>query len=109
VGVAHGTAKVTLILSTRHPVPAPLQSVARRKRKTTLRFPAASGMLAKTDPVEVPVHAARPAIGLNDVVEIIPLYPLFPEKLPPAATKSTNGPPLMEISSTAPSKPLGRS
>jgi len=49
--------------------------VARRKRKITLLLFAADGMMALMGllPPELPVHAARPAIGLWDVAEIVPV------------------------------------
>jgi hypothetical protein len=64
-----------MTLSALHPGLAPLQSVARRKRKITLLLLAAAGRSALTGlfPPEFPVHAARPAIGLRVVAEIVPL------------------------------------
>jgi hypothetical protein len=49
--------------------------VARRKRKITLPLFTAGGMKALTGlfPPELPVHAARPAIGLRDAAEIVPV------------------------------------
>jgi hypothetical protein len=75
VGDGHGTRYTTSILSTRQPPLATLQSVARRKRKITLLLLAAGGIMAFTGvlPPELPVHAGRPAIGLRDVVAIVPL------------------------------------
>lgn len=46
VGVSHGMGKRISILSTRQPVPEPLQSVARRKRRTTFCCHAADGSMA---------------------------------------------------------------
>jgi hypothetical protein len=65
----------TAMASIRQPVPAPLQSVARRKRRRTFWFAAETGIWANvvTYPPELPVHAARPAIGLKDPDEIVPL------------------------------------
>src|SRR4051812_35663028 len=45
-------------------------------------------------------------MGLWDPAAIVPVYPTLP---PPAATKSTKGPPLIEISRTAPSFPFSKS
>lgn len=42
------------------------------------------------------------------MVEIVPLYPPL-MKVPPAAMKSVKGPPLTEISNTAPSRPFSKS
>ena len=63
------------ILSTFHPVLAPLQSVARRKRRITLLLFGIGGIKPLTGrlPPELPVHAARPAIGLRVALEIVPV------------------------------------
>jgi hypothetical protein len=75
VGVGHGIGSVPVMVSTRQPVPAPLQSVARRKRKTTFWPLAAGGRLIDVViyPLEFPVHAGLPPIGLRNPVEIVPL------------------------------------
>jgi hypothetical protein len=65
--------KSTLTLSMAQPVPAPLQSVARRKRKTTFCCHDAEGIMANVVLLEFPVHAARPARGLWNAVEMVPL------------------------------------
>ena len=64
-----------VIESMYQPTPASLQSVARRKRKTTLCPWAARGNWTKplTNPPELPVQAGRPAIGFRNPVEIVPL------------------------------------
>ena len=64
-----------VIVSMRQPVLEPLQSVARRKRRRTFWFAAETGIWAKlvTYPLELPVHADRPAIGLKDPEEMDPL------------------------------------
>jgi len=74
-GVPHGP-PVTTIVSTRHPVAATLQSVAKRKRSLifwpTTFGPRFATVLMKP-PAEVPLHAIRPAIGLKNAVEIVAL------------------------------------
>jgi hypothetical protein len=74
-GLGQPTGYVALILSMRQPVPAPVQSVARRKRKRTGWKRAEEGIRATvvTYPPELPVQACRPAMGLRVPAEIVPL------------------------------------
>ena len=66
---------MTVTLSMRQPWFETLTSLAIRKRSTTLCPAAAAGRLTVvvTNPLELPVQACRPAIGLEKEVEIVPL------------------------------------
>ena len=59
----------------RQPASEMLLSLAMRQRNLNVRIPTEAGKFTVVviKPFELPVHAIRPAMGLPDKVEIVPL------------------------------------
>jgi hypothetical protein len=76
VGVHGGKAshQVRLTLSIRQPSPEPLLSLAMRQRSVRLKLTSAGRLTTVVmKPLELPLHAERPAIGLPRSVLIVRL------------------------------------